>query len=271
MSVGDTAGAFQCALFIARLGVLSGAKLRPLLEEIDYYLKTSREFDHALCQHQFVIFREVASVLIGNGTPTNQGSKGESSAEDPISSSEAYLRPLYVGRALQSFWLGYSDRCSHYVDKLISLRLMGCHNQRYVMFYGALNSFRGIRTKKVNQAAVRKVKKLYKDAMRYLKHAASLYPPGFTNKMHLLDAENFSFDGKNEEAKAEYATAIALSRDAGSISDQGLAEETAAIHYKYIGDRESARAHFNLAKECYAEWGSQMKVDYINRQLEMLA
>ena len=49
-----------------------------------------------------------------------------------------------------------------------------------------------------------------------------------------------------------------------------LACELAGNHYKKIGDNKSALGFFNQAKQCYTEWGSQMKVEVINKQLLLL-
>ena len=87
-------------------------------------------------------------------------------------------------------------------------------------------------------------------------------------KVHLLEAENFSFHGNHEEAKASYAAAITSARCSRFIHEQGLACELAGFHYKKIGNHRSAWSFFNQAKQCYADWGSQIKVDSITRQLE---
>ena len=83
-----------------------------------------------------------------------------------------------------------------------------------------------------------------------------------------MEAENYSFNNKHEEAKASYAASIASARSSGFIHEEGLALELAGVHYKKIGDHKHALSFFTQAKQCYAEWGSQVKVDSISRQLE---
>ena len=90
------------------------------------------------------------------------------------------------------------------------------------------------------------------------------------SQVHLLEAENFSFQGNHEEAKASYTAAISSARCSRIINEQGLACELAAYHCKKIGDNMSSWNLFNQAKQCYVEWGSQMKVDSVTRQLELL-
>ena len=88
------------------------------------------------------------------------------------------------------------------------------------------------------------------------------------HQLHLVEAELSSYEGKNKKAKASYAAAITSARSSGFIHEQGLACELAGLHYKKISDHGSALTFLNDAKRCYAEWGSQMKVDSIDRRLE---
>ena len=96
---------------------------------------------------------------------------------------------------------------------------------------------------------------------------ASFY---FRNKLHLLEAELFSYKGRNKDANSLYAAAIIASKSSKFIHEQGLACELAGFHYKKIGDLQRAWGFFNQAKLCYTEWGSEMKVECITRQLAVL-
>ena len=95
-----------------------------------------------------------------------------------------------------------------------------------------------------------------------------LFPYG---KVHLLQAELFSFHNKINEAQSSYAAAITCARSSGFIHEQGLACECAGYHCKKIGDLRGAWTFFDRAKHCYTEWGSQMKVDSIAIQLGSLS
>ena len=83
-----------------------------------------------------------------------------------------------------------------------------------------------------------------------------------------MEAESLSHLGKNEEARASYAAVITSACSSRFVHEQGLACELAGFHCKKVGDHRSALGYFNQAKECYAEWGSQMKVDSVTRQLD---
>ena len=87
----------------------------------------------------------------------------------------------------------------------------------------------------------------------------------------MLEAEQFSLQNLNSEAQASYAAAISSARSSGFIHEQGLACELAGYHYKKVCDLSSAWILFDQAKRCYAEWGSQMKVDSVTRQLVSLS
>jgi len=90
------------------------------------------------------------------------------------------------------------------------------------------------------------------------------------NKVHLLEAERFSYFGKNNDAELSYAAAISSSCSSRFVHEQGLACELAGFHHKKNGDVQRACILFNQAKQCYAKWGSNMKVESITQQLGML-
>ena len=85
-----------------------------------------------------------------------------------------------------------------------------------------------------------------------------------------MEAELKSYEGKHDEAKAYYVASISSAEASGFIHEQGLACELAGKHCKKLGDNSSARNFFNQAKVCYTEWGSQMRVESIARQLNLL-
>ena len=90
-------------------------------------------------------------------------------------------------------------------------------------------------------------------------------------KVHLLEAEQFSFQNRYSAAESSYAAAINSARSSGFIHEQGLACELAGYHFKKVSDLPSAWISFDQAKQCYVEWGSQMKVDSVSRQLRSLS
>ena len=92
----------------------------------------------------------------------------------------------------------------------------------------------------------------------------------YGNKKLLLEAEMLSITGPKDKAKVTYNAAIAAARSSKFIHEQGLSCEFAGLHYKRIKKHVMARAYFHQAKGCYKEWGSQIKVDFIADQMEML-
>ena len=136
--------------------------------------------------------------------------------------------------------------------------------------YSALNSFRGLKNKNGSGSKFLKVKDMFKDTIAMLKPAAELSPWNFRNKVHLLEAQMFSFDERNVEARASYAAAITTSRASRFIHEQGLACELAGLHYKKIDEAETALHLFQRAKECYQSWGSQMKVESMTQHMKKI-
>jgi hypothetical protein len=92
--------------------------------------------------------------------------------------------------------------------------------------------------------------------------------PSSVAQVHLLEAEQFSFENNNQEAMLSYAAAIRSACSSRFIHEQGLACELAGYHCKKNGDFSGARNYFDQAKKCYTDWGSQMKLDSITQALE---
>lgn len=63
---------------------------------------------------------------------------------------------------------------------------------------------------------------------------------------------------------------LCCARNSGFTHEQGLACEKAGFHCKKEKDGGRALKYFQQARECYEEWGSSMKVDFIQKELERL-
>ena len=96
----------------------------------------------------------------------------------------------------------------------------------------------------------------------------------FAGKLHLLEAELSSFmykpPEKFHETMALYESAIAYAKNSGFIHEHGLACEKAGLYCKKVQDYERAMNYFNQARACYSEWGSSVKVAFIQNELNNL-
>jgi hypothetical protein len=93
----------------------------------------------------------------------------------------------------------------------------------------------------------------------------------FIPQVHLLEAEQFSVQDEHSKARASYLAAIDSARNSGFFHEQGLACELAGHHCKNVGDGSGAWNYFDQAKRCYTEWGSQLTVEKITQQLDLLS
>ncbi len=103
-----------------------------------------------------------------------------------------------------------------------------------------------------------------------MRNAATNSDWNFTNKLYLLEAEQQSLCYNHPQAKASYDASIASAKKSGFIHEQGLASEKAGFYYKRTGDVQKASEYFNQARQCYEEWGSSLKVDFIQKELNNL-
>jgi hypothetical protein len=107
-------------------------------------------------------------------------------------------------------------------------------------------------------------------ALTAMKSAAANSDWNFTNKLRLLEAEQHSVRHNHLQTFASYDASIASAKRSGFIHEQGLACEKAGFHCKRVKNNEKALEYFNQACECYEQWGSSMKVELIQKELDDL-
>jgi len=254
---GDTSTGFVSAAHHIRTSLIAGTNLPTLLKRTEYYLELIKMHGNTSVQTPFLLYRETISLLMGKECINS------SEVEDNALTFQA--ETLYYHKAMRAYWIGHSERSHHLFEKLLQgvKDLSGGRMHRiFVMLYYGLNALKITR-----RASSQKLKAVPHNALKVLKTAAGYSQWNFRNKVYLLEAEIFSHEGKNEEAKVSYASAITFARSSRFIHEQGLACERAGFHCKKIGDNRSAWDFFNQAKQCYVDWGSQMKVDSITRQM----
>jgi len=269
MSSGDSTLAVNNTLVSIKLAMSAGENLQSCLAEVDYHLEVMHRFQHKLLLLPLLEYRETIVFLIGapaglNGTSANP--------LELISDTSQTKREQtkFMNKMLQSFWGGHSTRCNYYAKKALDTSIEEDFNKLYITWLTALNSFRGIKNKNGTGSQFLKVKETFKHAISTVRAAAEISRWNFQNKVYILEAEMFSFEGKAVDAKASYAAAITSSASSRFIHEQGLSCELAGLYYKKIGQHMAAWNFLLRAKQCYAEWGSQMKVDCITTILESL-
>jgi len=268
MSIGESGTAFFNSIHHIKTALIAGENLPTLLDRADYYLDLADQYKNELTKTYLCIFRETISTLIDKGETTSSKNNPKYTITEnsikPANSSEA----KQFHRAFQAFWLGHSERCHHFIGRMLEMNSVAGTarlSDVVITFLHGLNCFQML--KKQNTSKLRLIPQ---DAINALKTFNSNSQWNFRNKVHLLEAELFSFRGKHEEAKASYAAAISSAQCSRFIHEQGLACELAGFHYKKMGDHEGARGLFSQARQCYSEWGSQTKMDSIARELETL-
>jgi len=121
-----------------------------------------------------------------------------------------------------------------------------------------------------------KSKKVVLKAMAAVKDIASSSEWNFAGKYHLLEAEVHALKMqqcdavKHRHIMALYDSSIAHAKQSRFIHEEGLACEKAGLYCKKVQNYETARNYFNRARVCYSEWGSSVKVEFIQNELNNL-
>jgi len=262
--------AFFNSVFLVRNALLSGENLFCLRNEIDYHLDVMTRFKHTLFKDPLLAFRETISKIIGAQSTSSEDNRNtENLAFNSLNHHRSNVF-THFNTVLQSFWLGYPDRCDHSAKRALTMTLLGSQNWLLVLFYAALNAFRINTNGNRSRSQVSNVRKLYKDAITEMRAFATLSPSNYNGKVLLLEAEMHSFKNKVDVATAKYSEAVAAFSSARYVHEQGLAFELAGFHYIRNDQPETALDFFQQAKDCYTQWGSNVKIDFITRQISLL-
>ena len=104
-----------------------------------------------------------------------------------------------------------------------------------------------------------------------MRFAAAYSDWNYTNKLCLLEAEQHSLCNEHLNAMNLYDASIASAKRSGFIHEQGLAFEKAGFYYKRGGALLNALEYFKQARACYEEWGSSMRVNMIQKEIDGLS
>ena len=183
--------AFNNSIFILRNSLLGGDNLVNLLKEADHHLEITRKFNINLAMPILLAYRETISVLIDRSTGMAEDIQESNSN---LHHEQHHALQKNLNKVLQTFWLGYTSRCKYFVTKVLEDRRLGPMNKDLVLFYAAINSFRGV--KNSNASQFQKFKPLYDDALTTLR-AAVLLNQTTINRVLLLEAELCSFQRRD--------------------------------------------------------------------------
>ena len=115
LSLGQVDTAFYCAAHSIKSLLFSGARLRSILKEIDYYLHLLETYKSEVSKNFLLIFRETVSLLIDNGKTTSiESAPCVGDLNDP---GNKLRESALFHKAIQCLWVGHAQRCRYYSEK----------------------------------------------------------------------------------------------------------------------------------------------------------
>lgn len=120
LSSGHVGIGLDCSFHAIKFAMVSGANLKSILKEIDYYLLRLKTYKNAHIKNPFLIYRETVSLLIDNGEATGIEEKavlGDSNDNE----NNVYAALLFYHQAIRAYWSGYADQCRYYCEKHLSI------------------------------------------------------------------------------------------------------------------------------------------------------
>ena len=296
MPLGITALGFYNWMHMVPRSIFGGTNLSILEREIDGQLKLIRCQSQSMLETYLLIFQETVLRLMGKVEKDSVNGEIELEVKNGHNIAD-YSETLCCHRLMSSYWLGHYDRAKYYAEKWTpnNKSMTSKTKLRCIMtaFYFGLTSSAIFRRKKCSKpksttmtfisttknaakcpGAIFRSKKFLKlistimNSISTMKDAEKYSNWNFQNKVFLLEAELFSIEERLEDAAMSYNYAIEAARRSKFVHEQGLACELAGIHYKNIGDEKKAFRLFHEARQCYIDYGSLMKLNFIDNQIQ---
>lgn len=135
LTIGNANTAFYCAIQGTWFSLASGEKdLTSLLKQIDYYLHLLGTYKSEMTKYFLLCFRETISILIDKGEATSIDKK---LTQEEVSNPDnnKLLELFYFHRTFRNFWLGYTERCQHYVKLFLELEQPRYYDMYIFKFY----------------------------------------------------------------------------------------------------------------------------------------
>lgn len=130
LSSGNPTDGIHCALHVIKGSFFGGENLLSVLKEIDHFLHLLGSYSQAEARNYMLNFRETVATLIDTGNSTDI--EARSSPPSNTNLESVFL----VHKAIRMYWLGYTDRCNHFIEK--SLEMIGSsgkYNSYVMKFY----------------------------------------------------------------------------------------------------------------------------------------
>ena len=136
VSSGNANAAFYCAGHGTHFSTISAeTDLPSLLLQIDYYLRLLEIYKSEMAKKFILCYRETISTLIDRGQSTGIEAKlSYGDASDPGIGNKL-LEVFYFHQVFRNYWLGYSERCHHYVQKYFAISKPGHFFIYVIKFY----------------------------------------------------------------------------------------------------------------------------------------
>ena len=174
LSRGENRVAFLNAMQHIKILLFAGEKLPTILEKVDFYLKLADQYNNVIGKHILYMFRDTISTLIDRGESTSLENDGANEVMNASPSSAG----IHRHRAIQSYWLGYNERCHHYWAKAAPPNATENLGSIVLTFLHGLGSFQLMKRKNTL-----KLRMIARDAIAVLKTAASHSQWNYCNKV----------------------------------------------------------------------------------------
>ncbi len=262
MALGDVMYAMYSANTYLFYSYLGGRPLETLLTECQTSLRAAEKQPYVLARINFAA--TMIACLRGDDAEPERSALdlfSERMSVAPFEEShDAGMQHLfYLNKTYLALLFEQPAECLRYAE--ISQRLVHASIGIYVyplsFFYDALAQAAAYHTLEPERQQL--ARERIAGHLRQLARWAEFCPANFAHKYALVQAELHRIEGRVEQALDAYDDAIRLTKSAGFLSEEALANECAAKFWLRKGKPHLASVYMRNAHHCYQLWGAHPK------------
>ena len=254
-----------------------GENLPELETKLRDFIKRGKQVGQDMCVSTLIPNHQIVLDLIGSDVQSldifRNGRTEQECYDDACENKEVSLcRNYSIKFKCIAFWRGDMDEaaaqmCDHRLKYESGVSFKFCHHLISIFIDGII-AFHFARKGEGNSAGF---KNIGKSAIKLTKQWAEVCAWNFENKFQLLEAELHSLNGDNSFATKTFFASILSARNHKIIHEEGLACERLAAHLIRLGNHSEGLEYLMNAKQCYEQWGAQMVVKRIEREISTLS
>lgn len=242
-----------------------------LVDTIREYQETMKTFGQTvnlqLLQPTLYILLSCSGVTEGDFTVLQDASDRVGSFQEVLDPTSLVTMWIHYARMIVGYVFGDLDeaaRCLRFCSSLVN-NPTGAGDATMPCVIDGLMAIELYRRDRWKVGLLCRIRKRIRQLRRFSAHS----PMNFLGKLHLVQAEFASLQGRDQRAYFKYTSSISLYRESGVHLQLGLANELAGKHFLRLNETDMAIRFLKEAERVYRNWGGHAKADHLVAEVKL--